>query len=327
MNSQRILVTGATGFIGRHLVRHVLENTNCDLTVLINGHTSPPEGWKRESRIKVREVGPLETAADINDLAAEASSIVHLAGLAHARGSSATQAAFISANVTVTERLVAASRSGGVRAFINMSSLAAITSNASTATITDETNEGAHSFYGQSKLQAEKLVQELADRGIFAISLRPPIVVGPDARGNWGALQRLASLAVPLPFANIRNRRSMIDVHSLISAITKLATKEWPASKSGSYCIADQEILSLADIVTALREGMRISTRLFSLPHNALRLPLRMAGKQHMAAGLFSDLVVDASRFCDHFDHTQSRDLRSSIAASGSEYAIARGIS
>lgn len=326
MNRHRILVTGATGFIGRHLVRYMLENTTCDLTVLVNSRTRAPDSWHRDGRIKVRETGPLETAAGINDLVMEASSIVHLAGLAHARGHSATQAAFISANVKATERLVEASRSGGVRAFINMSSLAAITKNASRTTITDQTHEADQSFYGQSKLQAERLVQKLADRDIFAISLRPPLVVGPDARGNWGELQRLASMAIPLPFASIQNRRSMIDIQSLIAAITALATKEWPASKSGSYCIADEEALSLAEVVTALRDGMRLPARLFSLPPDAMSLPLRLAGKQHMTTSLFGDLVVDASRFCDHFDHKQSRDLRSAIAASGNEYALSRGI-
>lgn len=317
--AQRILITGATGFIGRYLVKRFL-SLEKPLTITLREANSCPQDWRNHERIIVVETGPLETATNLSEALEDASIVVHLAGLAHVKPSAETNDRFIAANTTATERLTRAAASRGVRTFIHMSSLAAITPNASSTIVDDTTNSFPLTPYGRAKLEAEKHVLGLSDKGVLAISLRPPLVVGAEAKGNWGALQWLAATGLPLPFSNIGNKRSLIDIGSLVAAVELLCTGEWSLENSGDYCIADDEDLSLPRIVTELRRGMHMPPRLFYFPTAAFHAIGWMFNRQQMVAGLLTDLQVDSSRFRTTFGFKQPRSLVASITESGMRY-------
>lgn len=209
-------------------------------------------GWRDDNRIRIVVTGPIETASNLDVALAGVSTVVHLAGLAHVPRSQRSEDRFILANATATERLVAAASDKGVGTFIHMSSLAVVTPNASPTVVDDSSDEGAVTPYGRSKRIAERHVLELAKTGTLAVSLRPPLVVGADARGNWALLQRLAATGLPLPFAGVGNRRSLIGVETLAQAVAHLSAKRWPTEKSGNYCIADAEPMPLPQIVALL---------------------------------------------------------------------------
>lgn len=321
MRQERILVTGATGFVGRHLVEH-FRSAGRLLTLAVRNADACPPSWQTDKHIRIVATGPIETGANLGEALAGVATVVHLAGLAHVRGSGRGGGPFVAANATATERLTEASADGGIGSFIHLSSLAAITRNASPSVIDDTTCDPAPTPtpYGRSKREAEKHVLALAERGIFAVSLRPPLVVGAEAKGNWGALQRLAATGLPLPFASVRNRRSLIGIRTLVEALDRLCTDSWPPEKSGNYCIADAESLSLPAIVTELRRGMGLPPRLFPCPPGVLKVLAAAANRQQMAAGLLGDLRVDAGRFRATFDFTPTQDLAASIAQSGMCY-------
>ena len=132
--------------------------------------------------------------------------------------------------------------------------------------------------------------------------------------------QRLAATGLPLPFASVRNRRSLIGIRTLVEALDRLCTGRWPPDKSGNYCLADAESLSLPAIVTELRRGMGLPPRLFPCPPGVLKVLAAAANRQQMAAGLLGDLRVDAGRFQATFDFTPTQDLAASIAQSGMCY-------
>lgn len=320
MREGRILVTGATGFVGRHLVEH-LRPTGRLLTLAIRGDAgSCPSSWQTDERIKIVTTGPIETAGNLAEVVAGAAVVVHLAGLAHIRQSADVDDAFFAANTTATERLALTAADSGIGSFIHLSSLAAITRNASSDVIDDTTDDPAPTAYGRSKREAEKHVLALAEGGIVAISLRPPLVVGAEAKGNWGTLQRIAATGLPLPFASVRNRRSMIGIRTLVEALDCLCTQRWSPEISGNYCIADAESISLPAIVTELRRGMGLPPRLFHCPPGILKTVAAAANRQQMAAGLLGDLRVDANRFRATFAFTPTQGLSASIAQSGSCY-------
>lgn len=314
-----ILITGATGFVGRHLVPRLLQDGH-SVVLAVRSVEACPMGWRDDNRIRIVVTGPIETASNLDVALAGVSTVVHLAGLAHVPRSQRSEDRFILANATATERLVAAASDKGVGTFIHMSSLAVVTPNASPTVVDDSSDEGAVTPYGRSKRIAERHVLELAKTGTLAVSLRPPLVVGADARGNWALLQRLAATGLPLPFAGVDNRRSRIGVETLAQAVAHLSAKRWPTEKSGNYCIADAEPMPLPQIVALLRQGMGLAPRLFPFPPGILFGLARLVGRGQMAAGLLGNLVVDASRFRQTFNFSQEKSLTDSIRDSGADY-------
>lgn len=316
---ERVLITGATGFIGRHLVRHFL-SAGRPLTLAVRDAGGCPPDWRNREQIKIVATGPIETATNLGEALAGVSTVIHLAGLAHVRHVAGADDPFVAANTTATQRLAKAATDHEVGTFVHLSSLAAITQNASPTIVDDSTCDPPPTPYGRTKREAEKHVLALAEDGIFAVSLRPPLVVGAEAKGNWGALQRLAVTGLPLPFASVGNRRSLIGIDSLVAAVAHLCTGQWPAEKSGNYCLADEERFPLPRIVSELRQGMGLAPRLFPFPAAILDAAARMAGRGHMARALLGDLQVDASRFRETFGFAQSHGLAASIAESGRQY-------
>ena len=319
MDTVRILITGATGFVGRHLVPHLLASTDEQLTLSVRSKKDCPSDWRADQRINLVETGPLQTSKHLTDALEGVASVIHLAGLAHVAGSP-DPALFAQANGVATRRLSIAAAEHGVRTFIHLSSLAAITRNATELTIDDATVGAISTPYGQSKSDAEKHVSSLVAQGVFAVSLRPPLVVGFDAKGNWRALQRLAATGLPLPLASADNRRSLIGIHTLVEALALLAVGRWNSTKSGNYCIADERPLALSTIIELLRGGMGLRPGTFPFPPSILVAAAKVAGKNHMAAALLGNLEVDASRFGREFRFSGSQTLEDAITESGRLY-------
>lgn len=317
----RILVTGSTGFVGRHLVRRLLtsdfelvlpvRNTErCPIAFRTSPRVQliPCDGWGRSAKEALRGV----------------SGVVHLAGLAHVRNPRAA-ALFEDANVRLTSSLVdEVKKAENVSLFVHMSSLAAITGNASDKTVDDYTPARPTTDYGLSKLRAEACVAELSNHGVAAISLRPPLIVGSGAKGNWALLLKLATTGVPLPFGSVHNRRSLVSVQTVAEAIDHLcSTKPSPAT-SGSYCLTDSEPLSLKNMLSELRAGVGMRPRLLPVPVPVLAALGHLSGARRVAASLLDDLYVDASRFDSVFGFQSSVYLRAEIRGSAAEYRQAR---
>jgi len=318
----RIAVTGANGFIGRHLVRH-LSVGGYAVAAGWRGTRSTPREWQDLPGVEVVQLDG--TAGGFDRLMEGAEAVIHLAGLAAApRGSDAEQA-LRAANVDLTQEVVAAALRCGVRRFIHLSSIRAVVGASANAIISDNTVAVPVEAYGRSKLQSEQRVAAFAGSGRFAVSLRPPLVIGADAGGNWQRLQRLAASKAWMPFAGIRNRRSYLAVQSLCEALAHLAGRDWPAELSGAYCLADGEALSLAEVITALRTGMGQPPKLFAAPGLAVLRHLPVVGGA--ASSLLGSLEIDAGRFREVFAFQPSRSIKEAIAVSGTGYVGSQNIS
>lgn len=325
MSGLRIVVTGATGFLGRHIVDRLLSRGHAP-TLAVRDQAACPAGWQSDQRIRIVAVGPLEAAPALETLLVGHHAVIHAAGLAHVAPREA-EAAFMRANADATERLAYAAKQAGISRFAHVSSLAAVTPNAAEAVVDDApTGWRPQTAYGRSKLAAEEALK--AVRGdMWAVSLRPPLIVGSDAPGNWGALQRLAATGLPLPFAGVANRRSLIGVDGLAEKVVALCSRAWPPETSGSYCIAEGKPVSLRDMITELRAGMDMPPHLFACPTPLMMAALRMAGRRRQSEGLFGDLIVDDSRFRHTFatDTANDEDLHATIRRSGAGYVKLSG--
>lgn len=314
----RLAVTGANGFIGRHAVRFLADRGH-DVAAGVRPHANAPAAWQTDPRISlVRLSGERGQFAP---LLQGAEAVIHLAGLASIPRGKDAAAALQAANVDLTAELVEAAKSAGVRRFLHLSSIRAVVGSRSSVVVNDDTTPAPVEPYGRSKLNSEAIVADFASEERFAIALRPPLVIGADAGGNWKRLQQLAASGLPLPFGGIDNRRSYLSVQTLCEAFDHLAGRAWPTALSGAYCLADPLPLALPEVIAALQTGMPRSSRLFVLP--GLAAARFVPGLRGAANSLFGSLPVDGGRFFRTFGFEPSRPLVDAITASAADFVAA----
>ncbi len=201
------------------------------------------------------EVWPLESLEDetiLEQAAAGCDSVIHLAALAHQRGSAADRTAeFMRVNAEGTRRLARASARAGVRRFIFVSSIAAVCTR-SEAPVDEQTPCAPTDPYGGSKLAAEAAVlTELQGPGTDWCILRPPLIYGPDNPGNMQRLLGLIAPGWPLPFASIHNCRSFAFIDNLVDAL--VAVLEHERQVRAIFVFGDGSDLSTPQLMTAPR--------------------------------------------------------------------------
>jgi len=206
-------------------------------------------------------IGTIGPQTDWSDLLGGVAAVVHLASRAHAPASEAAR---------VRERVAAAAlaracAAQGVARLVQVSSLRTMgmTTAPGTPFHAGDPPRPADP-YGRAKLATERAVQEAAAEGGLDLAiLRPPLVYGPGVKGNFRALLQLVASGVPLPFAAIANRRSMIFLDNLVDLIARAALD---LAAAGKVLLARDADLSTPELVRALAQGLHRRARLFALP-------------------------------------------------------------
>jgi UDP-glucose 4-epimerase len=293
--------------------------------VSVRGEAACPPEWRASSRVELYRIDDL-AADELRLLAADIDAVVHLAGLAS--GPSEADALFERANVTATDRLARAARAAGAGAFIHMSSVMAVCSNVAGTTVDDAVLPAPTTAYGRSKRRSEEAVRRIFAVDRAGISLRPPLVIGPDAKGNWARLQAVAASGLPLPFASIAGLRSLMPVEFLAAIVARLCRVAPQPQLSGEYCVAATPPIHLAGMITHLRAGMGLPPRLFACSPGLLHALGAATGFRRQLAALSGPLCLDPSRFLSTFEITEAIDVGEAIRQSGAAYrALRRGSS
>ena len=272
----KILITGASGFIGRHLVRALLQRGH-DLVLPLRRNTNFPLPNQTASGGKIYPIEvPDLTDTNYDRLCEDVEAIVHLAAISHARVHRATEL-YNKNNYKLPVDLGMAAVRNGVERFIFMSSIRAQTGLSSDYVLTEQNTPMPIDDYGRSKLSAERDLAQL--HGLNVVSLRPVVVYGPEAKGNVGLMRQLMRWGIPLPIGDLKAKRSYLSIDRLISAI--VFALEHPEPLVGAYVVADRKPLNLADFARCLYEaapdiaGTFSSDkrpRIFSLPESLLKL-------------------------------------------------------
>ncbi|MDW6020963.1 NAD-dependent epimerase/dehydratase family protein [Mesorhizobium sp. BAC0120] len=314
----RILVTGYSGFIGASLVQLLLD---AGYRLNLAGRTVNAEHNQNRRYFAIGDIGP---STDWSRALEDCQAVVHLAAQVPASGVSDELVRKV--NDLGTARLLEQASISGVKRFILMSSVFAVTDH-SVDTVVDERLPPAPSNpYGRSKLAAEGHLLTFSGEGRRGIALRPPLVYGAAARGNWRLLQRLAASGIPLPFGGVCNRRTLIAVDNLTDALLKLISLPHDALRPGIYMISDSESVSLAEILCWLRHGMGLPQRLPPVPAVVLKAALKALNKEQAAKSLLGDLEVDSTLFRRTFDWAPKIDAKEAVTRSGAEFvSLARG--
>jgi nucleoside-diphosphate-sugar epimerase len=281
-NRPLIALTGATGFIGQYLLREL-----------------PKRGYRLRVLLRRPSVIPMESAsAVVGDLArpqnmaaalADIDAVIHSAGIAHAM-SGLPEDDYRMLNTQATIRLAQAAQRAGVRRFVFLSSIRAQSGPTADRVLTEALAPQPTDAYGRSKLAAE---QELAQLDLDWVALRLTLVYGPGMKGNMEELVRLARSPYPLPLARFHARRSLLSLENLAAAIeTVLAV---PQRLARAFIVADEETLTIPEMITSLRRGLGRRPGLVPVPPRLIELALRAAGRGEIYQRLAGSLVADPS--------------------------------
>lgn len=286
-----VLVTGATGFLGR-AVTAALERAGHD--VRYGARLVPQEPAGGTAWVGYGEVGP-QTRWE--DALAGVDTVVHLAGLAHLPDEMASKAAgtFHRVNVEGTARLAEAAVRSGVRRLVLMSSALVHGQKSLGRAFTEEDAPAPETPYARSKLDSETRLRAAVGAGSMQwVILRPPMVYGPGARGNFGRLVRLVRAGVPLPLGAATAPKSFIGLDNLADAVVRCVAH--PDAAKQTFLVADAETTSTVGLVQLIAAalGRRLWTP--SMPPALLRAGFSVLGRERDMQRLLDPLELDTSR-------------------------------
>lgn len=278
-----ILLTGASGFVGPHVVSG-LSAAGWRLRLAVRRPLTVPAG------VETVLTGDLGQPTDWSEALRGVDHVVHMAGLAHA-GPGLDEALYRRINTEATLDLARAAVAAGVRRFVYLSSIKALSGAFDGPPLAEDAPPAPTDVYGRSKLAAE---QGLAALDLDWVALRPVLIYGPGVKANMAALLKLAKLPLPLPLGGLNAPRSLLAVENLTEAIRFALTPACPARQS--YVVADPEPISVAGMLAALRSGLGRGPGLLPVPEGWLRFAARLAGREETFLKLAGSLVARPAR-------------------------------
>jgi len=288
-----ILLTGATGFVGKAAVRRLLADDESQRVVVAVRR----DGWQWPEQVLPRVTGDLEPATDWSLALNGVSAVVHCAARVHVMHDTAAHplTAFRAVNVEGTLNLARQGAAAGVKRFVFISSVK-VNGEATLAgqPFTADDAPAPLDAYGVSKMEAEQGLRQIAlQTGMEVVIIRPPRVYGPGVKANFAAMMRWLKRGVPLPLDAIHNQRSFVALDNLVDLIITCLTH--PAAANQTFLVSDGEDVSTTELLRRMARAMGRPARLIPVPASWLKLAAALVGKQDVAQRLCGNLQVDIS--------------------------------
>lgn len=289
----RLLVTGSSGFVGRHLVKTLVEAPRYGVCALVRRPpVDPVVGLDYQVLPDFSDLTPQHCA--FNGVEA----VIHLASRVHVMNETSLDPldAFRQVNVAQTVLLARSAAEAGVKRFIFISSVKVNGEQTPHGQPFRETDTASPlDPYGVSKMEAEEALKVVAsETGLEVVILRPVLVYGPGVKANFETMMRWVKKGVPLPFGAIRNLRSFVALDNLVSLI--LTCIEHPAAANQTFLVSDGDDVSTTDLLRRLAHALGAEARLIPVPAQMLSVAATLLGRRAFAQRLCGSLQVDISK-------------------------------
>ncbi|WP_454868832.1 UDP-glucose 4-epimerase family protein [Pseudomonas farris] len=292
MNAPKILVTGASGFVGEAVV----------FRLLLDRKFIPIAAARGATRLNgLCAVVPFElTEKALPDLRG-VQVVIHAAARVHVMNETAIDALaeFRKVNVEGTLRLAQRAAESGVGRFIFISSIK-VNGESTVLGKPFKANDfpAPADPYGVSKYEAEEALKQLSlDTGMEIVIIRPPLVYGPGVKANFLSMMRWLERGVPLPLGAIKNRRSLVAIGNLVDLINVCISH--PEAAGNVFLVSDGEDLSTSQLLRRMADALGVKPRLLSIPYWVLNLGASLIGRRDLAQRLCGSLQVDINKARD----------------------------
>jgi UDP-glucose 4-epimerase len=293
-----ILVTGATGFVGKAVIQAL---SGAGLNVVAAVRLLPSRGACTANvpdGLQWQAVGDINSQTDWQRALQGVQTVVHCAARAHVMREHAADplAAYREVNVQGTLHLARQAVVAGVKRLVFISS----------AKVNGEVTQPSMPFlpdgiaapqdaYGISKMQAELGLRQIAaDTGMEVVIIRPPLVYGPGVKANFAALMRVVQRGWPLPLASVRNRRSLVGLGNLVDFI--ITCTKHPKAANQTFLVSDGQDLSTPELIRQIALAAGVPARLLPVPVVVLQVGSQLLGKADAVQRLCGNLQVDISK-------------------------------
>ncbi|SDT46368.1 UDP-glucose 4-epimerase family protein [Pseudomonas prosekii] len=290
----RVLLTGATGFVGRAVLGRLAASDDLQAVAAIRGDAlsdCPPH-------VSTVQVAGLEDGTDWSQALNQADVVIHGAARVHVMNDTEADPleAFRKVNVEGTLSLARQAAGLGIRRFIFISSIKVNGEGTplNEPYVADATPAPADP-YGISKMEAEQGLREIAgESGMEVVIIRPVLVYGPGVRANFLNMMRWLDKGIPLPFGAIHNRRSLVALDNLADLIVTCIRH--PAAANQTFLVSDGEDLSTTQLLTRMAQALGKPARLLPVPSVLLERGAQLLGKRALSQRLCGSLQVDIAK-------------------------------
>jgi len=284
-----ILITGASGFVGRYVTERLCAD-GYQVTAVVHNSSAP-----LPATVHAVAVGDIAFDTDWSEALVGIDAVVHLAARVHVMMDTAVDPLeeFRRVNVAGTERLAQMAVKAGVKRFVFVSSVK-VHGEERDIRYRESDPLMPQDNYGISKMEAEQVLRQIeSETGLEVTIIRPPLVYGPGVKANFLSMMKVIASGIPLPLASIANTRSMIYVGNLVDAIS-LCVRH-PAAAGRTYLVSDGDDVSTSELIRCTAAALDVPTRLFPFPVSLMILAAKLTGKSGAVNRLTGSLTVDSS--------------------------------
>lgn len=305
----KVLVTGATGFVGPAL---------CD-RLKVAGLTVIPALRRGLGLTNEVVTGDIGSSTDWRMALKGCDVVVHLAARVHMMRENVQDplAMYRATNTDATLNLARQAVAAGVKRFISISTIK-VNGEGRDVAYRETDVPAPEDAYAISKWEAEQGLRQIAaETGLEVVILRPPLVYGPGVKANFLRLLRTVARGWPLPLGAIRNRRSLLYLGNFVDAIRICV--EHPAAAGQTFLLDDGEAVSTPDLIRAVAHALGRPARLLAVPVGVLKLAGALLGKRAAVARLTGSLFVDSTSMRTRLGwkppYTLQQGLEATVAA------------